>query len=117
MIFVQTNDAQANELLAFTRDLEPAWRRPTGGRGTVTPHLPSQGSIVAGSGRVLVANSGSCDLSLFSTDGELLARSAAGGERPVSITIRGDRAYVLNAGTASVHGFVLGETSLEPLPR
>jgi 6-phosphogluconolactonase len=117
MIFVQTNDAKANELIAFTRDLEPAWRRPTGGRGTGTPHLPSQGSIVAAAGWVLVANAGSSDVSLFSTGGELLARAAAGGERPVSITIRGDRAYVLNAGTASVHGFRLGEASLEPLPR
>src|SRR5438067_5034068 len=101
MIFVQTNDARENELIALTRDLEPAWRRPTGGRGTGTPHLPSQGSIVTDGARVLVANAGSDDISLLTRDGELAGRVAAGGERPVSITIRGDRAYVLNAATAN----------------
>src|SRR3954447_9310118 len=116
MIFVQTNDGGGNELVAFTRELEPAWRRPTGGRGTGTPHLPSQGSIVAGGDRVLVANAGSHDISLFTTAGPLVARIPSGGERPVSITVRGDRGYVLNAGTASVQGFTL-DNRLEPLPR
>jgi 6-phosphogluconolactonase len=116
MIFVQTNDGGGNELVAFTRELEPAWRRPTGGRGTGTPHLPSQGSIVADGDRVLVANAGSHDISLFTTGGELVASIPSGGERPVSITVRGDRGYVLNAGTASVHGFTLAD-GLAPLPR
>jgi 6-phosphogluconolactonase len=116
MIFVQTNDGGGNELVAFTRELEPAWRRPTGGRGTGTPHLPSQGSIVADRDRVLVANAGSHDISLFTTGGDLVARIPSGGERPVSITVRGDRGYVLNAGTASVHGFTL-VNGLDPLPR
>jgi DNA-binding beta-propeller fold protein YncE len=117
MIFVQTNDARENELIAFTRELQPAWRRPTGGRGTGTPHLPSQGSIVTDGVHVLVANAGSADISVLSLAGDLVARVPAGGERPVSITIRGDRAYVLNAGTASIHGFILGAASIAPLPR
>jgi 6-phosphogluconolactonase (cycloisomerase 2 family) len=114
MIFVQTNDARENELVAFTSELQPAWRRATGGRGTGTPHLPSQGSVVTDGKHVLVANAGSSDVSLFSLDGELLARVPAGGERPVSIAVRGDRVYVLNAATASIHGFTL---SLEPRAR
>lgn len=116
MIFVQTNDARENELVAFTRELAPAWRRPTGGRGTGAPHLPSQGSIVADGDRVVVANAGSHDISLFTTGGELVTRIPSGGERPVSITVRGDRGYVLNAGSASVHGFTV-TTTLEALPR
>lgn len=31
----------------------------TGGRGTGSPHLPSQGSVVAADGRLLAANAGS----------------------------------------------------------
>jgi DNA-binding beta-propeller fold protein YncE len=116
MIFVQTNDARENELLAFTRELEPAWRRSTGGRGTGVPHLPSQGSIVTDGSRVLVANAGSDDISLFTAAGELVARIPSAGERPVSITLRGERGYVLNAGSGSIHGFSLAD-GLEPLPR
>jgi len=115
VIFVQTNSADANELVAFTSELEPAWRRPTGGRGTGTPHLPSQGSIVTDGTRVLVANAGSSDLSLFSLDGERLAQVPAGGERPVSIAIRGDRAYVLNARTPNVAVLTLPDGRVERL--
>lgn len=117
MIYLQSNDAQANELLVFTRELEPLGRFATGGRGTGSPHLPSQGSIATDGRRVLVANAGSHDVSLFATSGELIATVPAGGERPVSITIRGDHAYVLNAGTASIHGFSVGERSLVALER
>lgn len=112
-VFAQTNDAEANELVAFTRDadglLENAGSFSTGGRGNGTPHLPSQGSIAIDSERLLVANAGSDDVSLFTIGGEptFVARIPSGGERPVSITIRGDRAYVLNAGSATVNGFDL----------
>jgi DNA-binding beta-propeller fold protein YncE len=113
MIFVQTNDARVNELIAFTRELEPAWRGATGGRGTGTPHLPSQGSIVTDGRRVLVANAGSNDVSLFTVDGEPVGRIASGGERPVSIALRGDSAYVLNAGTPSVAVLALPDGRVE----
>ena len=112
-VFAQTNDARANELVAFTRTsegrLENVGRYATGGRGNGTPHLPSQGSIAIDGDRLLVANPGSDDVSLFAIDDEptLVATVASGGERPVSITIRGDRAYVLNAGSATVNGFDL----------
>src|SRR5436305_1293911 len=117
MIVLQSNDARGNELIAFTRELEPAWRAATGGRGTGTPHLPSQGSIATDGERLLVANAGSDDVSLFSTAGELLVLAPAGGERPVSIALRGDRAFVLNAGTASINGLTVGTRSLDQLPR
>src|SRR3954447_1488536 len=117
MIVLQSNDAHGNELIAFTSELEPAWRAATGGRGTGVPHLPSQGSIATDGERVLVANAGSDDVSLFSAAGELLAIAPAGGERPVSIALRGDRAFVLNAGTASIHGLTVGTRSLDELPR
>jgi 6-phosphogluconolactonase (cycloisomerase 2 family) len=123
-VFAQTNDARGNELVAFTRDdagrLVNAGTYPTGGRGNGTPHLPSQGSIAiaAGGRRLLLANAGSDELSLFSIDGTptLLSHVASGGERPVSIAIHGDRVYVLNAGNATIVGFTLTGDGIEPLP-
>ena len=120
-VFAQTNDARANELVVFTHDedgrLENSGRYATGGRGSGAPHLPSQGSIAvdAAGVRVLVANAGSGDISLFSLEGEprLIRRVASGGERPVSLTIHGDRVYVLNAASATVTGFTL---DLDPVP-
>jgi 6-phosphogluconolactonase (cycloisomerase 2 family) len=117
-VFAQTNDARRNELVAFARDedgrLANAGSYPTGGRGDGKPHLPSQGSIaVDGTGdHLIVANAGSDELSYFCLAGEpkLLARVPSGGERPVSIAIRGTDAYVLNAGTGTIVGFTLGET-------
>jgi 6-phosphogluconolactonase len=117
MIILQSNDARENEAIAFTRDLQPAWRTATRGRGTGVPHLPSQGSIVTDGERILVANAGSHDVTLLSADGDVLALAPAGGERPVSIALRGDRAFVLNAGSASVHGLEVGARSLTPLAR
>src|SRR4051794_13050037 len=99
MIFVQTNDADANAVVAYGRDLEPLGRHATGGRGTGTPPLPSQGSLAAHDGRLLVANAGSGDVSVFALDGmRLLARVPSGGARPVSVAARGDTAWVLNGG-------------------
>src|SRR3954451_21789485 len=96
MIVLQSNDARGNELIAFTGELEPAWRAATGGRGAGVPHLPSQGSIATGGERVLVGNAGTDDVSLFSMAGEFLPLAPAGGERPVSVACRAARAFVLN---------------------
>ena len=49
-VYVQTNDATKNGVLAFERrsggKLAPLGQFATGGRGTGKPHLPSQSSIV-----------------------------------------------------------------------
>ena len=116
MIYLQTNDARKNELLVFTRELEPVGSFTTGGRGSGSAHLPSQGSVVTDGTRVLLANAGSDEISLHAPSGELVGRAPSGGERPVSVTIHGDRAYAVNAGTGSVNGFALGE-SIEALPQ
>jgi 6-phosphogluconolactonase len=115
-IFVQTNDAAANEVLAFERgadgSLAPLGAVATGGRGTGVPHLASQSSIVlsADGGWLLVVNAGSDDVSLFAVqaDGLRLAdRVASGGLTPTSVAVAGDLVYVLNNGSASIAGFVL----------
>ena len=58
-VYVQTNDAEKNEVVAFGRSgdgrLDPLGRYETGGRGTGEPHLASQSSIVAHRRRRLAA--------------------------------------------------------------
>ena len=97
-IYVQTNDASDNEIVAFSRSeegqLAPLGRYSTGGRGTGEPHLPSQNSIViSDDGRwLLVANSGSDDLSLFAIESDGLRledRVDSGGSKPTSIAVSG----------------------------
>jgi hypothetical protein len=50
-VYVQSNDATNNEVLAFGRrpdgKLAPFGQFATGGHGTGKPHLPSQSSIVS----------------------------------------------------------------------
>jgi 6-phosphogluconolactonase len=127
MVFVQTNAADRNEIVAYSRaadgSLAEHGRFETGGRGTGEPHLPSQGSVrLALDGRLLlVTNAGSDEVSLFAVDGEptLLARVRSGGAAPLSVTAHGDLVYVLNRGRgdspASIAGFRLMGASVEPL--
>ena len=113
-VFVQTNDATENEVVAFERGsdggLAPLGRFATGGRGTGKPHLPSQSSVVlSDDGRkLLVVNAGSDELSLFAVeDGGLRLddRVASGGATPTSVAIHGDLVYALNNGTPNVAAF------------
>ncbi len=121
-IYVQTNDAERNEVVAFDRaadgSLSALGRFETGGRGSGTPHLASQRSIVVSGGRLLVTNAGSDELSLFSVqpDGlRLEARLASGGSHPTSVAVAGDLAYVLNNGTPSIFGFSIADGALQPI--
>jgi 6-phosphogluconolactonase (cycloisomerase 2 family) len=115
-VYVQTNDAARNEVIAFTRSengaLAPLGRYETGGRGTGAPHLPSQNSLVLGDDGqwLLVVNAGSDDVSLFAveTDGLRLADIAgSGGSVPTSVAISGALVYVLNNGSANVAAFAI----------
>jgi 6-phosphogluconolactonase len=120
-IYVQSNDAAANEVLAFARAadgrLGTVRRYATGGRGTGMPHLPSQNSVVLGAGgrQLLVANAQSDDLTLFTVrdDGlELADRVASGGATPTSVAVHDDLVYVLNNGTPSIAGFRIEDDRL-----
>jgi 6-phosphogluconolactonase len=113
-VYVQTNDAAGNDVLAFERGadggLAPFGRVATGGRGTGKPHLPSQSSIViGGDGRwLLVVNAGSDELSLFEIEDvglRLADRVASGGSTPTSVAVSRDLVYVLNNRTPNVVGF------------
>ena len=119
-VFVQTNDASANSVLLFARDgegrLSPLASFATGGRGNGTPHLPSQGSVVAADGRLFVANAGSDDVSVFDIGDaalSLVGVTPSGGSSPRSIAVRDDLVYVLN-GKGGITGFRLAsDGSLE----
>jgi 6-phosphogluconolactonase len=120
-VYVQTNDAASNEIVAFSRSqdgtLAPLGRYSTGGRGTGEPHLPSQSSVVLSDDgrRLLVVNAGSNELSLFAVepDGlQLAERVESGGSKPTSVAVSGGLAYVLNNGTPNISGFKLADGKL-----
>jgi 6-phosphogluconolactonase len=123
-VYVQTNDATDNEVIAFRRaqdgSLAPAGRYSAGGRGTGVPHLASAGSVVlSDDGRwLLVVNAGSDELSLFAVlpDGLQLAdRVRSGGSNPTSVAISGALVYVLNNGIPNISGFKLTDGKLTAL--
>jgi 6-phosphogluconolactonase len=123
-LFVQTNAADANQVLVFGREddgsLDTIGAYETGGRGTGTPHLPSQGSLILSDDHrlLLVANAGSDDISVFALREAgltLLATTASGGAAPRSIAVAGDLVYALNTGDPSLTGFRLVEGGIEPL--
>jgi 6-phosphogluconolactonase len=124
-IYVQTNDAERNEIVAFDRAaegiLEPLGSFDTGGRGSGEPHLASQSSVaLSGDGSLLlVTNAGSDELSLLSVrpDGlRLESPVSSGGSMPTSVAVHGELAYVLNAGgEGGIAGFSIAGGALTPL--
>ncbi len=123
-VFVMTNDAETNEVIAYERTqygtLHSPHRYATGGRGsggTIDP-LGSQGSLTLSDDRsaLLATNAGSGTVSVFRVFGSHLLlsdRSPTGGSEPNAVAQRGSLVYVLNtAGSSSVVGFRLHEGKL-----
>jgi 6-phosphogluconolactonase len=118
-VFVMTNDAQKNEVIAFDRAangyLTEAGRYDTQGRGSggVTDPLEAQGSLTLSQDHsvLFVANAGSGNVSVFSVRKSNLvfvSKTASGGSQPVAVAQHGNLVYVLNSGGAgSVVGFRL----------
>src|ERR1700756_3909900 len=124
-VYVQTNDATENEVIAFSRTqdgaLAPLGRYATGGRGTGSPPLASAGSVVLSDegGWLLVVTPGGDELSVFAVqpDGLRLAgRAGSGGSKPTSVAVSGALVYVLNNGTPSISGFRLADGKLTAIP-
>jgi 6-phosphogluconolactonase len=125
-VYVQTNDAERNEVIAFDRSndgrLKPLGRYATGGRGTGKPHLASQSSVaLSGDGAwLLVTNAGSDELSVFAVEGDglrLVGHVASSGGNPTSVAERDGLVYVLNNGTPNVSGFRVDNRGLTPIER
>jgi 6-phosphogluconolactonase len=128
-VFVMTNAADKNEIIAYTRGTDGSLQEGrsfrTGGRGSggVTDPLASQGSLTLSHDRplLLAVNAGSGDISVFRVNGSglfLLEKVPCGGSEPVAIAQHGNLVYVVNAGAASsVVGFRLGgDGQLNPIP-
>jgi 6-phosphogluconolactonase len=123
-VYVQTNEAAENRLVAFARAIDGSLSSlgsfPTGGAGDGVAHLTSQGSVViAGDGEhVLVTNAGSGDISLFSASdaGLTLVDTVPTGEAPKSVAEHDGLVYVLNTGVPSLAGFRIAGGRIERLP-
>ena len=122
-VFVQTDNPAGNSIVAYRRGadgvLTQTGRFATGGlggvlAGSVTDHLASQGSLIYDRlhGLLLAVNAASDTVSVFAvhgTDLELRQVIGSGGSFPVSIAVRGDLAYVLNARDGGrLQGYVIG---------
>jgi 6-phosphogluconolactonase (cycloisomerase 2 family) len=105
-----------------TLTLARTYKTGGSGAGTGADPLGSQNSLVLGRhGQLLFAvNAGSNDVSVFEVQGtelRLLDRVSSHGQMPVSVAVRGDVVYVLNAGgTPNVSGFFMHGRRLVYLP-
>lgn len=125
-VYLTSNDAAGNEILVFARaadgQLTAAGTVPTGGLGT------SQGlgnqlamAFTADHRLLFVVNAGSDDITGFRVTEAGLepvgAPLSSGGSQPISLTVRGDLLYVLNAGNGgNITGFTVREDgSLAPI--
>jgi len=131
-VFVQTDNTAGNHVVAYQRaadgTLSPAGSYATGGlggilAGSVVDHTASQGSLTYDPVHALLyaVNAGSDSVSVFAVSGDRLALRqvvSSGGAFPVSVAVRGNLVYVLNAlGGGSVQGFrVVGGGFLARIP-
>ena len=129
-VFALTDNTAGNAVAAFRRaadgTLTPVGTYPTGGlggilSGSVVDHTASQGALAYDRHRELLiaVNPGSDTVSVFRVHGDRLALSQvlpSGGDFPVSVTVRGNHAYVLNAlGGGSLYGYRLDGQHLTAL--
>jgi 6-phosphogluconolactonase (cycloisomerase 2 family) len=130
-VYALTNDAAGNHLAVFARDdhgmLTPIAMVPTGGAGT-GQDTHSQGGLALGDDRrsLYAVNSGDNTITVFAItpDGPVPVQQVdSGGQLPVSLAVRDDLLYVLNAGSVaggvdSIAGFRVGRNGfLRSLPR
>ena len=108
-VFVMTNAADKNQIIAYSRDsdgkLTDGDRFDTGGRGSggLTAPLGSQGSLTLSVNHTFLfaVNAGSGTISVFGVRNSrlnLMSVTPSGGSSPVAVAQRGDLAYVVNAG-------------------
>lgn len=128
-VYAMTNADGGNEVVAWSRNAQGRLTRvgsfATGGLGSggdLDP-LGSQDALRLSDDRrwLFAVNAGSDDVSVFRVTAsslELVDRVPSGGSFPVSVTQRGDRAYVLNiGGDGHLAGFTLGSDGrLSPIP-
>jgi 6-phosphogluconolactonase len=130
-VYVQSNDATSNEVVAFSRaedgKLTEVGRYETGGVGSGSFEDAAQGLVLGtASGEaspiqnvdqaelLFAANAGSGTISVFRitpTGLDLAGQVSSGGKRPVSLTVNNGLLYVLNSGEID-RRLVLGPDNL-----
>ena len=127
-VYLMTNQPAGNSVMVFHRDaagtLTFAGNFASGGNGAGTGADPlgSQGSLVlSGDERLLFAvNAGSNSVSVFGVSGDqlkLINTVPSGGTMPVSVAVRHDLVYVLNAGgTPNISGFRIDPETNQLVP-
>jgi 6-phosphogluconolactonase (cycloisomerase 2 family) len=130
VVFALNDNTAGNAVAAYHRaangTLTPAGTYRTGGlggvlTGSVVDHTASQGALAydEGHGLLIAVNPGSDTISVFRVHGDRLSLSQvlpSGGDFPVSVTVHGEHAYVLNAlGGGSLHGYRIAGQHLVPL--
>jgi len=130
-LYTMDNAAAGNHVLIFPRHEMGHLGNPrmvaTGGMGTgAAQGLPSQGSVLLSrDGRWLfVCNAGSDEVSVLkisSRGATLTDKVASGGRRPLSLALRHNLLYVLNAGGLAgdqdnLTGFIFANGKLVALP-
>lgn len=121
-VYIETNAADGNKVLAFHADGSSAGAYATGGAGTGAG-LASQGAVtLADGGRTLFAvNAGSDSVSEFAVapSGALRLLGMSGtGTGPVSVAVHGGDVYVLGQDTVTAYwrfGGTLVRTAQRPL--
>jgi 6-phosphogluconolactonase (cycloisomerase 2 family) len=120
-VYALTNEATDNRLAVFARGddgtLTPVGLVPTGGAGT-GQNTHSQGGLAFGDDQrsLYAVNSGDNTITVFSitpTGPVPIQRIDSGGQLPVSLAVRDDLVYVLNAGSVAggvdnIAGFRVG---------
>jgi 6-phosphogluconolactonase (cycloisomerase 2 family) len=129
-VYALTNEPAGNRLGVFARDgrgeLTPVGMVPTGGVGT-GQDTHSQGGLAFSDDHkaIYAVNSGDNTITVFSLTpaGPVpVQQIGSGGQLPVSLAIRGDVLYALNAGSVAggvdnIAGFRLGHgNTLSPIP-
>jgi 6-phosphogluconolactonase (cycloisomerase 2 family) len=129
-VFALNDNTAGNAVAAYHRapdgTLTPAATYRTGGlggvlTGSVVDHTASQGALAydEAHGLLIAVNPGSDTISVFRVSGDRLRLSQvlpSGGQFPVSVTVHGEHAYVLNAlGGGSLYGYRIAGGHLAPV--
>jgi 6-phosphogluconolactonase (cycloisomerase 2 family) len=129
-VFVMTDNKAANTVAAYHRApsgaLKLAGTYDTHGlggalSGSVVDHTASEGALTydQASGLLFAVNPGSDSVSVFKVRGDQLRLSQvvwSGGEFPVSVTVHGNHAYVLNAlGGGTLSGYRISGGRVSPI--
>lgn len=127
-VYVLTNQSSGNSVMVFHRDADGAltfvgnFATGGSGAGTGADPLGSQGALVLSDDHRLLftVNAGSNSVSAFAVSGDqlvLLNTVPSGGAMPVSVTVRENLVYAVNAGgTPNISGFAIEPATSHLVP-